>query len=539
MVDAAANTGTDFLQAINSLQGKPITTADRNQALKGIAKEYTDLSKGEQEVAKEAIIQKPPEPGKPPAPPTPDPMKSFGSVAMMFATLGSLMTRRPLTNALNAGAKVMQAQNNQDWAAYKTAYDQWKFNADELMKLADWKNQQIKNIMDTYKGQEDMMKAQLGVLAAASGDPDLDRMKDLMTVQEIRDRSAVLTATYKQKMDDVIAIHDLADAQNEQWAKANNVPVDRVPKGIKAQHYIDASASVGMAKKGNLAGGVLGPINFSTLKPTDIVPGANVPLNVIDQKVEGLHEGLSYADIGISMRTQNNPQRDVIDQRWAEKYPNDDRATIKADYAAKKKADVAFATGKQGDIVKSQNVAVDHMAVLRDLISGLSNGDVQLINKAANNWAEQTGSAAPTNFDGVKIIVGDEIAKAVIGGINAQADRENLQLQLSRVKSPEQLNGVLDSFVRLMVGQIDGNRRQYETSTGKKDFDKFLSPATLEAYKEFKPSSSKKAVGKPIDKKYVQELIDHRDDPEAIKSFNKYFGDGAAEAILQDVPEGQ
>lgn len=146
------------------------------------------------------------------------------------------------------------------------------------------------------------------------------------------------------------------------------------------------------------------------------------------------------------------------------------------------KSTKAFATGKQGDIARSLNVAIDHIGTAESLIDALNNGDINLVNKLSNKIAAETGSTAPTNFEAVKHIVADEITKSVVGGPGALADREAMAEQIRGSNSPAQIRGVLTQFKSLMRGQLDGLADQYERTTGNADFeDKFLSPAAKAA----------------------------------------------------------
>ncbi len=151
----------------------------------------------------------------------------------------------------------------------------------------------------------------------------------------------------------------------------------------------------------------------------------------------------------------------------------------------------AFDTGKQGDTVRSLNVSVAHLETLRELGEALDNGDVNLINKARQRFSEEFGVPAPTNFDAARSIVADEVAKGVIGGQTAQADRDALAATLKNSNSLPQINGAISTFQNLLGGQLHGLRQQYKTSTGRDDFDQKLFPETISALeRNNKPASA-------------------------------------------------
>jgi hypothetical protein len=140
------------------------------------------------------------------------------------------------------------------------------------------------------------------------------------------------------------------------------------------------------------------------------------------------------------------------------------------------KAEKDFATGKQGNSVRSFNVSLTHLDTLDKLADALHNKDTQAINKVGNFFASQTGGEAPTNFDAAKKIVADEIVKAIVGSGGGVADREEAARVIDKANSPAQLKGVIKTYKELMRGQLHGLEGQYKATTGRDDFDKYLSP---------------------------------------------------------------
>jgi hypothetical protein len=133
-----------------------------------------------------------------------------------------------------------------------------------------------------------------------------------------------------------------------------------------------------------------------------------------------------------------------------------------------------FGAGKHGDAIRSFDVAVDHLDTLQKYADALNSGNVRLINQLRNTWQAETGSSLPTNVQAVAPIVGAEVSKAIIGSNNALADREELRKPLNTANSPEQLAGAIQGYKALMAGQLKGLQKQYEDTTGKKDFNSRL-----------------------------------------------------------------
>lgn len=186
----------------------------------------------------------------------------------------------------------------------------------------------------------------------------------------------------------------------------------------------------------------------------------------------------TYAAKPLGERNRSTPFGQAVLARVRELNP--DYSEVR--YGEVDKSTKAFATGKQGDIARSLNVAIDHIGTAESLIEALGNNDINLVNRLGNKLAAQTGATAPTNFEAVKHVVADEITKAVVGGPGALADREAMAETIRSANSPAQIRGVLTQFKALMRGQLDGLADQYERTTGNADFEeKFLSPAARAA----------------------------------------------------------
>jgi len=148
-------------------------------------------------------------------------------------------------------------------------------------------------------------------------------------------------------------------------------------------------------------------------------------------------------------------------------------------FANRKKTEASFTTGKQGDTVRSMNVAIDHLDTLNEAGKALKNGQIPLFNDIANKFAKNTGQQAPTDFNALKSIVGSEVAKAVAGGATALGDREEIRAEINNARSPQQLAGVIDKYQRLLAGQMSGLKTQYESGGGK-HWEAKINPRTQE-----------------------------------------------------------
>jgi hypothetical protein len=182
------------------------------------------------------------------------------------------------------------------------------------------------------------------------------------------------------------------------------------------------------------------------------------------------------ADYEIDPRTTSTKggHREQVMSAVAQYDPTYDQNT----FGSRAKAIKDFSTGQQGNAIRSFDVATDHLDTLQKYVAAMKNGDIPLLNKIRNAWQQETGSSLPTNVQAVAPIVGAEVSKAIIGSNNALADREELRQPLQNSRSPEQLAGAIEAYKSLMTGQLNGLKKQYEDTTGKKNFADRLRPNT-------------------------------------------------------------
>lgn len=159
----------------------------------------------------------------------------------------------------------------------------------------------------------------------------------------------------------------------------------------------------------------------------------------------------------------------------------------------KHKAVLAFATGPEGQKVRSLNVSIDHMDTLSQLGTALKNKDVVLINKLANWWETNVGGTAPNTFDAAKQIVADEINKAVVPGVGSAGERQRLADKASSSSSNDQLQDVIKAWKKLLSGQMKELRRQYRRTTGLDDFNDMLSPEAMRQFESESPQPTSPA----------------------------------------------
>jgi hypothetical protein len=131
-----------------------------------------------------------------------------------------------------------------------------------------------------------------------------------------------------------------------------------------------------------------------------------------------------------------------------------------------------------------------HLQSLEVLGEALRNKDTQLVNQALNYISSQTGNPQVTNFQAAKQAVAGEVVKAITGTAGALADRKEAEQIFSEVKSPEQLQGAIDTVKELIYSRLDTTRAHYESATGRHDFETRLPDIVKQTFIEKKRPTS-------------------------------------------------
>lgn len=200
-----------------------------------------------------------------------------------------------------------------------------------------------------------------------------------------------------------------------------------------------------------------------------------------------LPPNLSRRDLATTQAIQD----DAIKWSWENNIDPADWPRNWQQYKSEGTSLTRFMSGPQGNTIRSLGVVVDHLGTLRNLALAMQNGNIQLFNRVAQEWARQTGSQVPTNLRSASQIVGTELIKALgVTGAGTESERKHVGEIISTASSPDQILGAIDTTIRpLMAGQLKGLRRQFTTSTGLPE-SKFneLMPAEAMQFLDPKPT---------------------------------------------------
>lgn len=169
-----------------------------------------------------------------------DPMEAFGSTASVLAMIGSAFTKRPMLNALNSAAGVMEAFKANDTARAKEEFDIWKANSDAAITQFNMQNTAYKGALDKLSTNSKLALDEVQVLAAQWGDPimkELARTGALSqavqhqqtiekSVAELTETNVELEAMYQREnlVQELVASPEYAAmTPNQKAAKINEI----------------------------------------------------------------------------------------------------------------------------------------------------------------------------------------------------------------------------------------------------------------------------------------------------------------------------
>jgi anthranilate/para-aminobenzoate synthase component II len=139
-------------------------------------------------------------------------------------------------------------------------------------------------------------------------------------------------------------------------------------------------------------------------------------------------------------------------------------------YQRRQKAEKDFATGPQGNMVRSAPVSLQHLDLADQKADMLNNTNFPAWNAVKNTLGpmlgNQTIAKGVAGMDTAKTIISDEIDKFFINGGGAEKDRQHLQDRLANANGAPALHEVSDTLRQLMAGQMNGLKDQFENNTG-------------------------------------------------------------------------
>lgn len=149
-------------------------------------------------------------------------------------------------------------------------------------------------------------------------------------------------------------------------------------------------------------------------------------------------------------------QRAALVAAVQQKYPGWDETT----YDAKKGAAQKFTYGDQGNQLRSNATATEHLDQLEQLAGALNNGDIRVINQIGNAFGIQAGTPPAQVFNAVRHIVGQEVVKSIVAGGGGEGERKDAADAFDSSSSPQQFLQTKAAVKNIMKAQADNLMEQ-------------------------------------------------------------------------------
>lgn len=240
-----------------------------------------------------------------PKPDPVDPSQGYVAAIGVLGAIGSMFTRSPVTESMNAAAAALNSAKQMDAENFKKKSDIWKIKNDNALKLFDYQNNTYKDIMASKNKSVDERISELRANAVAFKD------QNMMNILEARNPAVIEDLLAKSS--DALASAQKKSAEMEKFANQNYATMQAM---AVAKEDLDA----GSITKEQYAQRLQEAANASA----KAVQATKVTLTpeAIDQKVEALKNGATYSSLGLSTRTSNNPDKAAVDDALAKKYPD-------------------------------------------------------------------------------------------------------------------------------------------------------------------------------------------------------------------------
>lgn len=394
-----------------------------------------------------------------------NPQQMWGSTAMVMATLGSLMTRRPMVTALNAAAGVMNAYRKGDQAAADTAFKTWEIANKNAVEVADFQMEAYKAALaNVERGEKNLVSesdlsvkealAKATALAHAFSDPiALDTMgqngvqglMDLIEGRQINldNHNSNSTALVDYK-DGVQSAMDAASTltTSPEWTELmKNPQANQAKLAVLAKPVADQWNALNNPDGG---GGKVGGYDDKTLN------------FMADQYLSGdttVFSNLGWGKSAVALKAAL--WNKIQDKAQAAGMSGADLSQTKAAYAGSK----AYATsaGRRAAAVAIAADAANQMSTLAlDLSNKVGRGRFLALNSAELAAKRQAGDPDVAAFDTAVNSFVQAYARAISpSGVGTDSQRQHARDLLSTAQSPDAFKAAIDTMQKEMQYEIN------------------------------------------------------------------------------------
>lgn len=482
---------TDIAQASSPVDTGPPSVKDSVDSIidRGYKNQKERIEKVESELAKKDSLKSPPAPVLTPLPENPQsPLNGWGTAATFLATFGSMLTRKPLINALNANADVMEAYNSQNAQQFKMAFDKAKIANENAWKMTEYERELYK---DAVNGTE----ANARIKAEIYNDPTTRlalNSKNLVAHLETRDNHG---GSFKSKSQDMANYVD--SVVNDFVANNPEATELEIAEKTKDAYGKWQTGASGKEEK-----------NKATLSP-----------EAIDKFAEAVKSGIKPSALGLGYG--NNANKTSVLNKVAEKYPDFNMADAEVDYTGRTSEARTVGT-TSGKLKLSANALDQAIPVAREAMKNIDLTQFPDLNSFENYARTHTGdpSIAALNTS-LQTVMSDYSALIARNGQSTDSTRAAARELVNTNMAKGQLNAVFDIM-------------ETEKKNLLKAIQKTKKEENSDAASVFNDGADKEtALPVPKDNKYetnkYYDLSSLKSKNQAISGVHKYLGNGQFE----------
>lgn len=382
------STGTDMSSIVSDSGEKDIVR-------KSQAREDMINSKIEGKIKDIESLKVPEMPKMPDAPKqqdySTDPMKTWGGGATWLATFGSLLTRHPLTTALNAAAEVNKAVASGDANSYKNAMDKWKTQTDYAMKMANYDMERYKESLAQgdagIRAYSSMMKNDTARLAMDMKQNDAHLKDSERQIKMMEEGFKLQNLQFQNKYADlsVESAREQAKKSNTPFTEEDAIRVHNEALGIAK------GEQAGKAKTKEVQAAQMAKTDWANMQDTDPVGDSGLTLAAVKQAAETIKATGDYSKAGLGVGW--NPAKMAVDNYMGYAYKDFNRAAAGLDYAAQKKATMVAADNYAKMTIATNNLD-NSIPLLEQKIKAVNPDRFKSWNEMENYINEHAGDPA-------------------------------------------------------------------------------------------------------------------------------------------------
>lgn len=126
----------------------------------------------------------------------------------------------------------------------------------------------------------------------------------------------------------------------------------------------------------------------------------------------------------------------------------------------------AFLHGPEADNLRNLNTTYNHFGLMVEAGNQLKNGSLPALNGIAKAIGAQEGQSPPVVYDNIKHYISSEMNRFYSGGKPNLASLEAISSSMDKAQSPEQMDGVMATNMKLLDGAADSYDNQYRGIMG-------------------------------------------------------------------------